>query len=170
MSYLSDIFLGRKVDYTTQWAPSRVLKKLNAMTSSGGWFKLRDHSKPFEGSVKDAKLRLRKVLHQKSNVIPVFKAEVCEDTNGSRIEGRIRLPLSILILFSLWGGIVIAVAVVFVYFTRMDEAIDAVMLIPLAIIFVVLWAFFLMARYEVKQLDEDLDSFFANLNIEESVQ
>jgi hypothetical protein len=154
---ITELIFGRKYSFDSKMSAADFIAALKNRTTGSTYLKDDSPSKPFVGKIKGNKIRLRRHLRIRKAFTPILSGKLMETNNGCRLQGRISIDPFILVLLAVWFGLFFSIAVLFIIFSGMDEAVDWLMTFPLFFIFLLLLVVVLMAKSEIDRLQEDLE-------------
>jgi hypothetical protein len=158
MSWFTDLSIGRIFNYNSPLPSEALIQKLKTKTGEPKWTEADDPTRLFIGRITGNKFRLRRQMYIRKAFTPVFYGKITDSDSGSCLTARIVIHPVILIILSIWFLFFFSIALLFIYYSGMDEAVDWLMVFPLLFMFLILLLFLIMAKSEIDSLHSDLDS------------
>ncbi len=157
MSWFTDLSIGRIFIFESTLPTEAFIQKLKSKTGNPNWNEADDPTRLFIGRIKGDKFRLRRCMLIRKAFTPIFRGKVTEIDSRATINARIAIHPIILAILSIWFLLFSGIAILFLYYSGLDEAVDWLMAFPLFFMFLILLLFVMMAKSEIDRMYSDLE-------------
>ena len=150
------MLLGKKIQFNSLLTQDEALDCLKENIHNPKWHERPDFSMLFVGVLKENTFRITRLKHTNSSVTPMMKGVVHPAVKGCQVQAKIRMHPLVLIGLVLFTLGIIAVTVFFILLTGLDNAVDFIFFVPLAVVSLILGMIVFMLLSETSAIENEL--------------